>query len=55
MVLLHYSEKETWKLTPYKLTRLFRIHREYTQHKANGTEKSQQINGAAIDIALGGL
>jgi len=33
MQFLRYTEREAWKKTPYQITRLFKIHREFHPEK----------------------
>jgi hypothetical protein len=33
MVPLRYPEREAWKKTPYQITRLYKIHREFNPDK----------------------
>ena len=51
-------EREAWKKTPYQITKLFRLHKEYNTQQFGEPKESRTINGqqlAPIDIALGGL
>lgn len=47
-----WPEKDVWKMTPYKLIRLFEIHREMNPRTYGKTRKKKLD---AIDEALGGL
>ena len=50
ITLLHWPEREVWRMTPYKILALFRIHREFNPDRFKPEEKE-----ADIDDVLGGL
>ena len=50
VTLLHWPEREVWRMTPYKILALFRIHREFNPDRFKPEEKE-----ADIDDVLGGL
>jgi hypothetical protein len=52
VTLLGFSEKEVWKMTPYKITRLFEIHKQFNPDQY-GEQPPAGIDD--IDAALGGL
>lgn len=54
MTILGFPEREVWKLTPYKIMALFRIHKTFNSDKF-GQEKEIPEEQDPIDIALGGL
>jgi len=51
VTLLGFTEREVWRMTPYKLVTLFRIHKEFNN------DRFKLESGAVDDIdeALGGL
>ena len=49
---LGYPEREVWRMTPYKILTLFRIHRQFHPEKWK-PEPPEGID--PIDVALGGL
>ncbi len=58
VALLHYPEVEVWKMSPYKLLRLYECHKYY--HAQQGFHQVPQQSGNkpsidAIDVALGGF
>jgi hypothetical protein len=57
MVMLHYSECDAWRKTPYQIIKLFKYHKEYNPHifgaKENRAPAIEPMDD--IDIALGGL
>jgi hypothetical protein len=52
VTLLHWPEAEVWRMTPYKITTLFRIHRRFNPDRF-APEKPEDMDD--IDFALGGL
>lgn len=48
-----YPEREVWKMTPYKIVTLFKVHKSF--NKDQFKEEPEQLSGDPIDIALGGL
>ena len=59
MAMLHYTENEAWKKTPYQIIKLFGYHKEYNPHifeQESSSAPAQAAEGMDdIDIALGGL
>lgn len=50
--MLGWPEKDVWKMTPYKLLRLFKAHREFNPEKFGPIKPKGEVD---IDVALGGL
>jgi len=50
VTLLGFTEREVWRMTIFKISTLFRIHREF-----NNDRFKPDSPGADIDEALGGL
>jgi len=57
VVVLGVSERDFWRMTPYKLLTLFRIHKIYCPQRKGFIQDSPAIVGDMddIDVALGGL
>lgn len=59
--MLHFTEKEAWKKTPYQIIKLFGYHKEYNPHifrqeESGGAAAAAEAEGMDdIDIALGGF
>lgn len=58
VTMLRFTEHEAWKLTPYKILKLFKYHKEYNPLQFGGgnttqSQKSRYIDD--IDKALGGF
>lgn len=56
--MLHFTEKEAWKKTPYQIIKLFEYHKEYNPHTFRqeiGKSSAEAEEMDDIDIALGGL
>jgi hypothetical protein len=56
--MLHFSEKEAWKKTPYQIITLFKYHKEYNRNifaAEGGKRETETEQMDDIDIALGGL
>lgn len=52
--MLGYPEREVWRMTPYKIMRLFEIHKSFYPDRFGGSgDLPEGLD--AIDIALGGL
>jgi hypothetical protein len=49
VTLLGYPEKDVWRMTPYKLMRLFEIHKEFNPDRFGSPEFDP------VDVALGGI
>jgi len=56
-VVLGFTEKEVWNMTPFKILTLFKIHKIYCPQRKGFIETSTSIHEDMddIDIALGGL
>jgi hypothetical protein len=52
VTLLRFSEKEVWKKTPYQISTLYKIHRQFNPDRFK-PEPPEGVD--AIDEALGGL
>nr|DAG53386.1 MAG TPA: hypothetical protein [Caudoviricetes sp.] len=55
-MMLRYTEREAWRLTPYKILKFFKYHKEYNPAqfgRARTQPKSEYIDD--IDAALGGF
>lgn len=51
-------ESEAWRKTPYQITRLFRLHKEFNPLQFGGQQpqrKTKEQKLAPIDIALEGF
>jgi hypothetical protein len=58
MAMLHYTEKEAWKKTPYQIIKLFGYHKEYNPHIFRQEQAAQPTATEGmddIDVALGGF
>ena len=52
MAMLHYTESEAWKKTPYQIIKLFGYHKEYNPH-IFGQESSSAPAQAAEEFDVG--
>lgn len=52
VTLLHFPEHEVWHMTPYKITKLFEIHREFNPDRFE-TKNNPHMD--PIDAALAGF
>lgn len=52
VTLLHFTEREVWRMTPYKLLALFRVHKQFHPERFP-REAPEGMD--EIDAALGGL
>jgi len=57
VIVLGLEERRVWKMTPYKILTLFRIHKIYCPQRKGFMQDSPAIVGDMddIDVALGGL
>ena len=56
VMMLRYTEREAWRLTPYKILKFFKYHKEYNPAqfgRARTQPKSEYVDD--IDAALGGF
>lgn len=47
--MLRFTEQEAWKLTPYKILKLFKYHKEYNPLQFNGGNTTQSQKSRYID------
>ncbi len=53
VTMLHFTEKEAWRKTPYQIIKLFSYHKEYNFRAFEKETRGEVMDD--IDIALGGL
>jgi len=55
ITILGFTEREVWRMTPYKILTLFSIHREFNPDKFKPPEDDPPEDLDDIDMALGGF
>jgi len=50
VTLLGFPEREVWKMTPYKITTLWKIHKEFNRDKFRQDEETEPTASGVGDI-----